>query len=134
MLPSLKCQIFYFWSKFVSFTELSRKQIQFLKIQLCHFLVYVRKLRKSRVDPEKNASRQTDRQTNGQTNSTDFIGPLQQRWRFDHAFQKFENKISWNYLAWLWAIWKRINTRKRNTINIVQCSKSLKTMVLSKFT
>ena len=24
---------------------------------------------------------------------TDFIGPLLQRWRFDHVFWKFENKI-----------------------------------------
>ena len=24
---------------------------------------------------------------------TDFIGPLPQRWKFDHAFQKFEKEI-----------------------------------------
>ena len=40
MLPSLKCQIFCFRSKFVSFTQLCRQQIQFSKIRLCHFLVY----------------------------------------------------------------------------------------------
>ena len=51
-----------------------------------------------RVDPEKNVS-QTDGQVDGQTNRTDFIGPLSQRWRSDHAFQKFENKIFLNCLA-----------------------------------
>ena len=50
------------------------------------------------VDPDKNASK-TDRQTNGQMNRTDYRGPLSQRWRFDHVFQKFENKIFLNYLA-----------------------------------
>ena len=43
--------------------------------------------------------RQTDRQTDGETNRTDFIGPLPQGWRFDHVFYKFENKIFLNYLA-----------------------------------
>ena len=42
MMPPLKCQIFWFWSKFVSFTRLSRQQIQFSKIWLCQFLVYMR--------------------------------------------------------------------------------------------
>ena len=41
MLPSLKCQISHFWSKFVSFTQLSRQQIQYSKLSLCHFLVYM---------------------------------------------------------------------------------------------
>ena len=54
------------------------------------------------VDPEKNAS-QTDGRTDGrtyrQTNRTDFIGSLPQRWWFDHVFRKFENKIFLNYLA-----------------------------------
>ena len=55
-----------------------------------------------RVDPEKNVSqteRQTDRQTNGQINRTDYIGPFLQKWRFDHVFQEFENKIFLNHLA-----------------------------------
>ena len=56
------------------------------------------------VDPEKNVL-QTDKQTDGQMNRTDFIGPFPRRWRFDQVFQKFENKILLNYLAWLWAIW-----------------------------
>ena len=34
---------------------------------------------------------------NGLMNRSDFIGPLQQRSRFDQVFQKFENKI-FNYL------------------------------------
>ena len=51
-----------------------------------------------RLDPVKNVS-QTDRQTDGQMKRTDFIGPLPQRWRFDHVFRKFEKKIFLNYLA-----------------------------------
>ena len=39
------------------------------------------------VVPEKNAS-QTDGQTDGQTNRTDFIEPLAQRWRFDRVFSE----------------------------------------------
>ena len=50
--------------------------------------------------------RQKDRQTDGQMNRTDFLGSLLQRWRFDHVFQKFVNKIFLNYLAWLLAILK----------------------------
>ena len=42
-LPSLKCQVFRFWSEFVSFIQLFRQQIQFSKIWLCHFLVYMAK-------------------------------------------------------------------------------------------
>ena len=38
------------------------------------------------IDPEKNAS-QTDRQADGQVNRSDFIGPLPQRWRFNHAYR-----------------------------------------------
>ena len=56
------------------------------------------------VDPDKNVSdRQTARQADGQTdgliNRTDFIGHLRQRQRFDHIFQKLENKVYLNYLA-----------------------------------
>ena len=43
MLPSLKCQIFRFWSKFVSFTQLFRQQIQFSELSFSHFLVYTAK-------------------------------------------------------------------------------------------
>ena len=46
----------------------------------------------------RQADRQTDRQKDGLMNRTDLIGPLLQKWRFDHAFQKFENKIL-NYLS-----------------------------------
>ena len=128
MLPPLKCQIFCFWSKIlllVLFTQWPRQQIQFLKIWLCHLLVYMAKYPHAknwethRVDPEKNvidrqASRQTSRQTDkdGLMNSTDFIEPLLQRWRFHHVFQKFENKTL-NYLAWLWALLKE-SIQKKN--------------------
>ena len=111
MLPSLKCQIFCFRSKFVSFTQLFRQQIQFFKIRLCHFLVYgkmasYKELKFTEKILRKMRQGWTDRQTNGRTNRTDFIRPLSQRRRFDHFFWNFENKIFWNYLAWLWAIWK----------------------------
>ena len=59
----------------------------------------MQKMKKThRADPEKNAS-QTDGQTDRQMNSTDFIEPLPQGWRFDHVFRKFENNIFLNYLA-----------------------------------
>ena len=75
-----------------------------------------------------------DREIDWQMNRTDFIGSIPRRWRFNHVFLEFDNKFFLGYLAWLWAITEIINTRKRNTINIVQGSKSLKTMILSKFT
>ena len=43
MLLPLKYQIFCFLSKFVLFTQASRKQIHISKIWLCHFLVYIAK-------------------------------------------------------------------------------------------
>ena len=45
-----------------------------------------------REDLAENAS-QTYRQTDGQMNRTDFTGALQQSWRLNHIFRKFENKI-----------------------------------------
>ena len=51
----------------------------------------------------KMHQRWMDRQTNGQINRTHCIGPLLQRWRFDHGFQ---NIMFLNYLAWSWPIWK----------------------------
>ena len=40
----IKMPILCFWSKFVSFTQLSfRQQIQFSKIWFCHFLLYMTK-------------------------------------------------------------------------------------------
>ena len=52
-----------------------------------------------RVDPEIKMS-QTERQTDGLMNWSDFIEPLQQTWRFDHVFWKFENKFSFE-IIWL---------------------------------
>ena len=75
MLPPLKCQIF-FLSKFVLFTQLSRKQIQFSETWLCHCLVYTTKYPHAkiknihRVDPEKNVC-QTHRQADGRMNRID---------------------------------------------------------------
>ena len=69
-----------------------------------------------RVDPDKNVL-----ETNGQTDRwmdkrTEL---LPQRWRFDHVFQKFENKIFINYLVWLWhigkAVWKESIQEKGRT-------------------
>ena len=62
MLPSLKCQVFCFGSKFASFAQLSRQQTQFSKLSLCQFLVYMAKYphtkswKKSTVDPDKNVT------------------------------------------------------------------------------
>ena len=81
--------------------------------------------------------RMMDRQPDGQMNRTDFTGPLPQRWRFDHVFWKFGNMGNSENLKLFGLIvshMERINTRKRNTINIVQCSRSSKTMILCKFT
>ena len=70
--------------------------------------VIIQKIKKiHQIDPETNAS-QTDGQTDGRT-GLELLGLI-----VSHI--------------------ERINTRKRNTINIVQCSKSSKTMLFSKFT
>ena len=114
-MPPLKCRIFRFLSKFVLLTQLSRKQIHISKIWLCHFLVYIAKYPYAKkiknihlVDPEKMCHRQTDKQTDRWTNEQNsfYRTPSVKMGKFDHVFQKFENKIFLNYLAWLWAIWK----------------------------
>ena len=51
-----------------------------------------KKLKIHREDLEENAS-QTYRQTDGQMNRIDFTGDLQQSWKLNHVFCKFENKI-----------------------------------------
>ena len=80
----------------------------------------------------------TDRQIDEQTNGTDLIGPFLKRWRFDHVFRKFDNKIFLNYLTWLWAIRKEsIQEKGIQTINIVQrlkCSKQWSLANLLKIT
>ena len=58
------------------------------------------------------------RQTDGWGSRTNFIENHLQRWRSDHVFWKFENKILLNYLAWLnqkwaknrnfWIYWKKL--------------------------
>ena len=70
------------------------------------------------------------RQANGWTKRTDFMELLLQRWKFDFVLQKFENKSFRLIVSYI----KRINARKRNTINIVWGSKSSKTMIFSKIT
>ena len=98
MLPSLKCQLFYFWSKFVSFTQLSKQQIQFSKYSLCHFLVnmakypHAKKFKNplSRYWGKCVTDRRTDRWTDEQNS---FYRTLLQRWSFHHAFRKFVNNI-----------------------------------------
>ena len=103
MLPSLKCQIFHFWSKFILFILLSRQQI-FQNLTLSQFSIYGKKsYPKNWGNPLSVTDRRADGQTDGYTNMADFIGTLPQRWRFDHVSRKFENKIL-NCLAWLWAI------------------------------
>ena len=96
MLPSLKCQIICFWSSFVLFTELSRQQIQLLKIWICHLIVCMAKYPHAKKIKKIHWVVKNVSHTDGQAermNWTDFTGPLPQKWRFDHVFQKCENKI-----------------------------------------
>ena len=100
MLPSLKYLIFRFWSKFVLFTQLSRQQNRiFRNLALSLFSIYdnissFKKLRKSTEWTQgKMRCRWINRPTDGQKNRIDFTGSLPQRWRFNHIFQIFENKI-----------------------------------------
>ena len=58
------------------------------------------------------------RQTGGQTNRTDFLGPLPQKWKFDHVFQKFEDKIYLNYFSLILSHIEIINTRQKIITNI----------------
>ena len=60
------------------------------------------------------------------------IGPLQQRWMFN-VFRNLRIKFS-KFFGLIVSHMERINTRKMNTINIVQGSKSSKIMILSKIT
>ena len=112
MLPLLKSQIFCFWSKFVLLTQLSRQQIQFSKLWLCHFFYLYGKIyshKKLRKSTEwilrKMHYRQTYRKTHGQTNRNDFIGPPLQRWRFDQAFLKWFLflSVTWKEFSIIWS-------------------------------
>ena len=142
VLPSLKCQVLCFWSKFVSFTQLSRKQVQFSKIWLFNFLLFMAKYPHPKLEkihwvyPDKNAS-----QTEGYTDRWTDWWADEQEWFYRTPSVNMEvwlcsSKIrEYNFLKLFDLIVshiKRINTRKRNTINTAQCSKSLKTMILSK--
>ena len=134
MLPSLKCQIICFWSSFVLFTELSRQQIQLSKIWICHLIVYMAKYPHAKKIKKIHWVVKNVSHTDGQAermNWTDFTGPLPQKWRFDHVFQKCKNKIF--YFGFIMSHIIRIITRKKNTINLVRCSKSSKTIISSKF-
>ena len=100
MLFSLKCQEFCFCSKFVLFSQLSREQIQFPTFSLSSLfsmsdkISTCKKLKKStEYILRKICHRRMDIQTDGETNRTDFIGPLPQRWRFNHASFKLENNV-----------------------------------------
>ena len=73
------------------------------------------------IEPEENALKM-DGLTDRWTDEHDFVGPLPQRWRFD-VFQKFENKVFLNYLAYC-EPYGNSQYKKRNTINVIQCSKS----------
>ena len=80
---------------------ISIQQIQLFQNPPCHFLVkwrniLMQKLRKSTEHIlRKMCQRRTDIQiqTDGQSNRADFTGPLPERWKFGHVFQKFENKM-----------------------------------------
>ena len=85
-----------------------------------------------RADPEKMRHRRTDRQTDGQMNCSDFIGTLPQRWRF-MFFRNSRINCFKKLFEMIVSHIERINERKRNKNNIVQCSKSSKPIILSKF-
>ena len=67
MLPSLEYRIFYFWLKFVSFTQVSRQHFPksgFIIFKYVWRNVLMQNIQKiHEADPEKNASL-TDGQTN----------------------------------------------------------------------
>ena len=74
---------------------------------------------------------QTDGKTDDQLNSTDFIGPISK----DGGSVMFFGNSRIKFLKLFGLIvshMERINARKRNTINIVQGSKSSKIMICSK--
>ena len=91
MLPSLKCHIFRFWSKFVSSTQLSRQRSIFQNMTLLLFSIYgkiysCKKIKKIHgVDPEKNAS-QTNGQKDGQMNRK-------------NQWQIFKKKLFWSHFC-----------------------------------
>ena len=80
MLLLLICQIFCFWSKFVSFTLLSRQ----LVIALSLFSIYG----KISSCKKYKKSIESDRWTDEQINRTGFIGPIPKSWRFS-ALSRF---------------------------------------------
>ena len=96
--------MFRFWSKFVSFTQsIQATNTIFENPALSFFSIYgkmsCKKLRKfTESILRKMRHKWTDRWTDKRT---DFIGPLLQRWGFDHVFRKFDNKIFINHLACL---------------------------------
>ena len=93
----------------------------FQNLALSFFSIYskISSCNKLRTFPEWILRKMCHRQTDGQMNRTDFLGPLSQRWRLDHVFQNFENKMFLNYLAWLWAIrkWSIQNKCQRYTVD-----------------
>ena len=73
----------------------------------------MQKIKKThQVDPEEKCV------TDKWTNTTDFIGSLSQRWRFDHVLQKL-GKNSLTLFSLIMSHMERINARKMNTFNIV---------------
>ena len=118
ILPSLKCHVFCFWSKFISFTQLYRKQIY--KIQICHFSLYMAKYRHAKKIRKRTeiilrkmsqADGERDRWTDEQTTLI-FWDPIckEEVWQF---FRSFGNIIFLIYLALFWAIWNELIQEKR---------------------
>ena len=139
MLPLLKCQIFRIWSKCLVYRIIYTTNTIFQNLALSLFSIYgkIYSYKKLEYPPSRSWKNASDGQTDRHrwtTNRTDFMGPLPKRWRFDHVFRKFENKIFLRYFGLIVNHMERITTRKRNTFNIVQYSKSSKTMILSKCT
>ena len=88
-----------FWSKFGLFAHLSKEEIQFSKIKMCHFLLYIAKYHHAKKKKKGKSTEWILRkmhhtQTGRQMNWSDFIGPLSQRWRLIMFFGNLRIKFS----------------------------------------
>ena len=122
MLFSLKYQIFHFWFEFVSFTQFSRQVFQNLALSL--YSIYGKIPSCKKLRNLTNKMWRTDRQADRWTDEHD--------WLFKNPSVKmvvwscFPQIQELNFLklyGLIVSLMERLNTRKRNTINIVQCSK-----------
>ena len=139
ILPSLKCQIFCFWSTGPNLSLLPNNldnKFNFPNPTLLLFNIYgkISYCKKSRKPTRKNAPL-ADGKADRWTDEEDwFYKTPSTKMEVRSCFSEIQE---WNFLKLFGLIvthMERIKARKRNTINIVQGSKSSKSMILSKFT